>query len=134
MMNGIAAGARTKSRRPTGRTEVIESDVVVKRSAERELPAPDVVVDAAVGIGEGLRAGESTPNEHCGRGVRRGERVGDDTSGAAVTRPVDQRSCRNGGEAAALPRGRDGVADLDVSFGGWSLEPAEADKGTVIVE
>ena len=48
---------------------------------------------------------ETTANEHSGGGVRGGERVGDDTGGSAVTGPVDQRSCRHGGQASALTGG-----------------------------
>jgi hypothetical protein len=88
-----------------------------------EFPAPDVVVDAVVRVGDGGGAGEPAVNEHSGGGVRGGERVGDYTGGSPVTGPVDQRSCRRGGQASALAGGGDGVADLDLSPMGGPLNP-----------
>jgi DNA-binding CsgD family transcriptional regulator len=55
-----------------------------------ELPAPDVLVDAAVGIGDGGGAGEPAVNEHRGGSVRRCQRVGDDEGSSEVTTAIEE--------------------------------------------
>src|SRR4051812_30135630 len=106
----------------------------LSRSSQGKLPAPDVVLDAVLGVGDGGGACEPAVSEHSGGGVRGGERVGDDAGGSSVTGAADQRPCCRGGQASALAGGGDGVADLDLSPDGRPLEPAEADDSAVVVE
>jgi hypothetical protein len=45
---------------------VLAERVAVERSAELELPLPDVAVDSLVGVCSGGHAPESAAGEHCG--------------------------------------------------------------------